>query len=325
MPASNEGRRVTISAGRRRLRSRRARRLRTSTCASSSATPGARSARRTPAPRARAARDGTDLSLLESGISPERFLVTVNDTTRKPAGLAAGRQLGRAIIARVIKRETCGCSNAWAWMPPSPRAAPPYLLCPYIEGAMPASSPCSGWRGPIFEVGVPDRFPCAPDPGSSRHAIASSVRSCARAARSFRGTDVLEAGDRLLVFSTRAAAAHVRTSSTRAADRNALSIVVHLIACCSGLSAGCCSRGRRALWYGETAMRAVCGGSLAAFALGQGMRMAGGAAAERGAARIRPWRACRRGRVMLLMALWPPSLHVGGLGFVMRCSRRGRG
>jgi trk system potassium uptake protein len=161
--------------------------------------------------------DGTDLSLFESeDIGRSDVLVTVIDNDEKNL-LASllGRQLGATrIIARVSKPgnlrlfERVGVDVAI-----SARGAAVTSVLHHIEGGQASLlAVLEEGEGRIFEVGVPDGFHSRPirELEPPRDSIIAAILRKSGAIVP-RGTDVLEGGDRLLVFSTRAAAEHVRT------------------------------------------------------------------------------------------------------------------
>ena len=161
--------------------------------------------------------DGTDLALLESeDIGRSDVLVSVIDNDEKNL-LASllGRQLGvRRIITRVSKSanlrlfERVGVDVAI-----SARGAAVASVLHQIEGGQASLlAVLEEGEGRILEMQVPPRFDgCAlRDLEPPRDSIVAAILRSEQAIVP-RGTDRLAAGDRLLVFCTRAAAEHVRT------------------------------------------------------------------------------------------------------------------
>jgi trk system potassium uptake protein TrkA len=161
--------------------------------------------------------DGTDLSLLESeGIGRADVLVSVIDNDEKNL-LASllGRQLGvRRIITRVSKPanlhlfERVGVDVAI-----SARGAAVASVLHHIEGGQASLlAVLEEGEGRILEVQVPAGYQARMlrDLNSPRDSIVAAILRH-DAVIVPRGTDIVRGGDRLLVFSTREAAAHVRT------------------------------------------------------------------------------------------------------------------
>jgi trk system potassium uptake protein TrkA len=161
--------------------------------------------------------DGTDLALLESeDIGQSDVLVSVIDNDEKNL-LASllGRQLGaRRIITRVSKPanlrlfERVGVDVAI-----SARGAAVASVLHQIEGGQTSLlAVLEQGEGRILELIVPPHYEARAlrdlEPPSD-----SIVGAILRGQQAIvpRGTDTLQAGDRLLVFSTRDAAEHVRT------------------------------------------------------------------------------------------------------------------
>jgi trk system potassium uptake protein TrkA len=161
--------------------------------------------------------DGTDLALLEAeDVGRSDVLVSVidNDERNLFASLL-GRQLGaRRIITRVSRPanlrlfERVGVDVAL-----SARGAAVASVLHQIEGGKASLlAVLEEGEGRILELEVPAQFA-----GRALHDLAppsdSIVGAILRGDRALvpRGTDALQAGDRLLVFSTREAADHVRT------------------------------------------------------------------------------------------------------------------
>jgi trk system potassium uptake protein len=166
--------------------------------------------------------DGTDLSLLEAeDIGRADVLVSVIDNDEKNL-LASllGRQLGvRRVITRVGKAgnlrlfERVGVDVAI-----SARGAAVASVLHDIEGGGASLlAVLEEGEGRILEVRVPPRFRPRPlrDLGSPRDSIVAAILR-EKEAIVPRGTDTVQPGDRLLVFSTREAAEHVRTLFDRA-------------------------------------------------------------------------------------------------------------
>ena len=161
--------------------------------------------------------DGTDLSLLEAeDIGRTDVLVSVIDNDEKNL-LASllGRQLGvRRVITRVGKAgnlrlfERVGVDVAI-----SARGAAVASVLHDIEGGGASLlAVLEEGEGRILEVRVPPRYTARPlrDVGSPRDSIVAAILR-EKEAIVPRGTDTVQPGDRLLVFSTREAAEHVRT------------------------------------------------------------------------------------------------------------------
>jgi trk system potassium uptake protein TrkA len=161
--------------------------------------------------------DGTDLSLLESeGIGHADVLVTVIDNDEKNL-LASllGRQLGvRRIITRVSKPanlrlfERVGVDVAI-----SARGAAVASVLHHIEGGQASLlAVLEEGEGRILEVQVPPGYQTRMlrDLDAPRDSIVAAILRDNEAIVP-RGTDIVRAGDRLLVFSTREAAPQVRT------------------------------------------------------------------------------------------------------------------
>jgi trk system potassium uptake protein TrkA len=161
--------------------------------------------------------DGTDLSLLEGeDIGRSDVLVSVIDNDEKNL-LASllGRQLGvRRIITRVSKAanlrlfERVGVDVAL-----SARGAAVASVLHHIEGGQASLlAVLEEGEGRILEVQVPADYDARTlrDLNSPRDSIVAAILRD-KAVIVPRGTDVLRTGDRLLVFSTREAAPHVRT------------------------------------------------------------------------------------------------------------------
>ena len=161
--------------------------------------------------------DGTDLSLLEAeDIGRSDVLVSVIDNDEKNL-LASllGRQLGvRRIITRVSKTanlrlfERVGVDVAI-----SARGAAVASVLHHLEGGQASLlAVLEEGEGRILEVQVPPDYHSRPlrELNAPRDSIVASILRGSEVIVP-RGTDVLRAGDRLLVFSTRAAAEHVRT------------------------------------------------------------------------------------------------------------------
>jgi trk system potassium uptake protein TrkA len=161
--------------------------------------------------------DGTDLSLLEAeDIGRSDVLVSVIDNDEKNL-LASllGRQLGvRRIITRVSKPanlrlfERVGVDVAI-----SARGAAVASVLHYIEGGQSSLlAVLEEGEGRILEVQVPAGYHARTlrELEPPRDAIVGAILR-GKEAIVPRGTDMLRAGDRLLVFSTREAAEHVRT------------------------------------------------------------------------------------------------------------------
>jgi trk system potassium uptake protein TrkA len=161
--------------------------------------------------------DGTDLSLLESeDIGRTDVLVSVIDNDEKNL-LASllGRQLGvRRVITRVSKPgnlrlfERVGVDVAI-----SARGAAVASVLHDIEGGQASLlAVLEEGEGRILEVRVPltYRERTLRELGSPRDSIIGAILREDQALVP-RGTDTVRPGDRLLVFSTREAAHHVRT------------------------------------------------------------------------------------------------------------------
>jgi trk system potassium uptake protein TrkA len=167
--------------------------------------------------------DGTDLELLESeDISRSDVLVSVidNDERNLFASLLA-RQLGvKRIIARVSKRanlrlfERIGIDS-----PISARGAAVASVLHQIQGgAARLLAVIEQGAGRILELAVPaDYHPRAlREMSSPRDSIVGAIQRSGDVIVP-RGNDIVQPGDRLIVFSTEAAAARVRdffTSTT---------------------------------------------------------------------------------------------------------------
>jgi trk system potassium uptake protein TrkA len=164
--------------------------------------------------------DGTDLSLLEAeDIGRSDVLVSVIDNDEKNL-LASllGRQLGvRRIITRVSKPanlrlfERVGVDVAI-----SARGAAVASVLHHIEGGQASLlAVLEQGEGRILEVQVPAGYHARTlrELEPPRDAIVGAILR-GKEAIVPRGTDTLQAGDRLLVFSTREAAEHVRTFFT---------------------------------------------------------------------------------------------------------------
>ncbi len=160
--------------------------------------------------------DGTDLALLESeDIGRSDVLVSVIDNDEKNL-LASllGRQLGvRRLITRVSKPsnlrlfERVGVDVAI-----SARGAAVASVLHQIEGGQSSLlAVLEEGEGRILEVQVPAQLDkrTLRDLETPRDSIIGAILRGTQAIVP-RGTDTLQAGDRLLVFSTRAAADHVR-------------------------------------------------------------------------------------------------------------------
>ncbi len=161
--------------------------------------------------------DGTDLALLEAeDIGRSDVLVSVIDNDEKNL-LASllGRQLGvRCIITRVGKPanlrlfERVGVDVAI-----SARGAAVASVLHQIEGGQASLlAVLEQGEARILEIQVPSHYDARAlrDLEPPRDSIVGAILR-GNAAIVPRGTDSLQAGDRLLVFSTRAAAEHVRT------------------------------------------------------------------------------------------------------------------
>jgi trk system potassium uptake protein TrkA len=161
--------------------------------------------------------DGTDLSLLESeGIGRADVLVSVIDNDEKNL-LASllGRQLGvRRIITRVGKPanlhlfERVGVDVAI-----SARGAAVASVLHHIEGGQASLlAVLEEGEGRILEVQVPAGYQARMlrDLNAPRDSIVAAILRGEDVIVP-RGIDVVRAGDRLLVFSTRESAPHVRT------------------------------------------------------------------------------------------------------------------
>ncbi|MGH2386339.1 MAG: Trk system potassium transporter TrkA, partial [Candidatus Limnocylindria bacterium] len=161
--------------------------------------------------------DGTDLSLLEAeDIGRSDVLVSVIDNDEKNL-LASllGRQLGvRRIITRVSKPanlrlfERVGVDVAI-----SARGAAVTSVLHHIEGGQTSLlAVLEEGEGRILEIQVPGHYRrrALRELEPPRDSIVGAILR-GREAIVPRGTDTVQAGDRLLVFSTRAAADRVRT------------------------------------------------------------------------------------------------------------------
>ena len=161
--------------------------------------------------------DGTDLSLLETeDIGRSDVLVSVIDNDEKNL-LASllGRQLGvRRIITMVSKTanlrllERVGVDVAI-----SARGAAVASVLHQIEGGQASLlAVLEEGEGRILEVRVPDHYKARTlrELEPPRDSVVGAILR-GKEAIVPRGTDTLQAGDRLLVFSTRAAAEQVRT------------------------------------------------------------------------------------------------------------------
>jgi trk system potassium uptake protein TrkA len=167
--------------------------------------------------------DGTDLSLLEGeDIGRSDVLVSVIDNDEKNLlASLVGRQLGvRRIITRVSKPanlrlfERVGVDVAL-----SARGAAVASVLHHIEGGQASLlAVLEEGEGRILEVQVPADYDARTlrDLNTPRDSIVAAILRDKEVIVP-RGTDVLRTGDRLLVFSTREAAPHVRTffSSSR--------------------------------------------------------------------------------------------------------------
>jgi trk system potassium uptake protein TrkA len=167
--------------------------------------------------------NGTDLALLESeDIGRSDVLVSVIDNDEKNL-LASllGRQLGvKRVITRVSEPanlrlfERVGVDVAI-----SARGAAIAAVLHEVEGG-PASllAVLEQGEGRILELEVPPRYVgrALRDLGPPRDSIVGAILRAGRAIVP-RGADRLLAGDRLIVFSTRSAADHVRSFFTGAA------------------------------------------------------------------------------------------------------------
>jgi trk system potassium uptake protein TrkA len=160
--------------------------------------------------------DGTDLALLEAeDIGRSDVLVSVIDNDEKNL-LASllGRQLGvRRIITRVSRPENLRLfERVGVDVAISARGAAVAAVLHEIEGG-PTSllAVLEQGEGRILEIEVPPHYPghALRDFERPRDSIIGAILRGGQAIVP-RGTDRLQAGDRLLVFSTRAAADRVR-------------------------------------------------------------------------------------------------------------------
>lgn len=161
--------------------------------------------------------DGTDLALLESeDIGRSDVLVSVIDNDEKNLlASLVGRQLGvRRIITRVSKPENLRLfERVGVDVAISARGAAVAAVLHEIEGG-PTSllAVLEQGEGRILEIEVPPNYPgrALRELEAPRDSIVGAILRGGQALVP-RGTDRLQPGDRLLVFSTRAAADDVRT------------------------------------------------------------------------------------------------------------------
>jgi trk system potassium uptake protein TrkA len=161
--------------------------------------------------------DGTDLALLESeDIGRSDVLISVIDNDEKNLLTSLlGRQLGvRRLITRVSKPanlrlfERVGVDVAI-----SARGAAVASVLHQIEGGQASLlAVLEEGEGRILQLEVPPAYDShtLKDLGLPRDSIVAAILRNERAIVP-RGTDALRSGDRLIVFSTRAAADQVRT------------------------------------------------------------------------------------------------------------------
>lgn len=160
--------------------------------------------------------DGTDLELLESeDISRSDVLVSVidNDERNLFASLLA-RQLGvKRIIARVGKRANLRLfERVGIDIPISARGAAVASVLHQIQGgAARLLAVIEQGAGRILELDVPADYPprALREIASPRDSIVGAIQRAGGVIVP-RGTDVVHPGDRLIVFSTEAAATRVR-------------------------------------------------------------------------------------------------------------------
>jgi trk system potassium uptake protein TrkA len=161
--------------------------------------------------------DGTDLALLESeDIGQSDVLVSVIDNDEKNL-LASllGRQLGvRRIITRVSRPENLRLfERVGVDVAISARGAAVAAVLHEIEGGKTSLlAVLEQGEGRILEIEVPPQYPgrALRDLEPPRDSIVGAILRGGQAIVP-RGSDRLQAGDRLLVFSTREAADNVRT------------------------------------------------------------------------------------------------------------------
>jgi trk system potassium uptake protein TrkA len=161
--------------------------------------------------------DGTDLALLESeDIGHSDVLVSVIDNDEKNL-LASllGRQLGvRRIITRVSRPENLRLfERVGVDVAISARGAAVAAVLHEIEGGKTSLlAVLEQGEGRILEIEVPPQYPgrALRDLEPPRDSIVGAILRGGQAIVP-RGSDRLQAGDRLLVFSTREAADNVRT------------------------------------------------------------------------------------------------------------------
>ncbi len=161
--------------------------------------------------------DGTDVSLLESeDIGRSDVLVSVidNDEKNQLASLV-GRQFGvRRIITRVSKPENLRLfERVGVDVAISARGAAVAAVLHEIEGGSTSLlAVLEQGEGRILEIEVPPNYPgrALRDLEPPRDSIVGAILRGDQALVP-RGTDRLQPGDRLLVFSTKAAADQVRT------------------------------------------------------------------------------------------------------------------